>query len=50
VLSKYLQSYRRMLVDMHIPDWAPEFLSHYNPVGRMRAGDRWARPGLRNVR
>jgi hypothetical protein len=32
VLSKYQQSYRRMLVDMHIPDWDPAFLSRYDPA------------------
>jgi len=28
--SKYQQSYRRMLVDLHIPDWDPAFLSRYD--------------------
>ena len=32
VMSKYQQSYRRMLVDMHIPDWDPAFLSRYDPA------------------
>jgi hypothetical protein len=31
-MSKYQQSYRRMLVDMHIPDWDPAFLSRYDPA------------------
>ena len=30
--SKYQQSYRRMLLDMHIPDWDPSFLSRYDPA------------------
>lgn len=30
--SKYQQSYRRMLVDRHIPDWDPAFLSRYDPA------------------
>ena len=32
MLSKYQQSYRRMLLDMHIPDWDPAFLSRYDPA------------------
>jgi len=32
MMSKYQQSYRRMLVDMHIPDWDPAFLSRYDPA------------------
>ena len=31
-MSKYQQGYRRMLVDMHIPDWDPAFLSKYDPA------------------
>ncbi len=27
----YQTRYRRMLVDMHIPDWDPAFLAHYDP-------------------
>jgi hypothetical protein len=34
--SKYQQGYRRMLVDMHIPDWDLAFLSKYEP-GAMAA-------------
>ncbi len=30
--SKYQQGLRRMLVDMHIPDWDPAFLSKYDPA------------------
>ena len=32
MISKYQQGYRRMLVDMHIADWNPAFLSRYNPA------------------
>ncbi len=32
MISKYQQGYRRMLVDMHIPDWDPAFLSKYDPA------------------
>jgi len=31
-LSTYQQGLRRMLVDMHIPDWDPAFLSKYDPA------------------
>ncbi len=31
-ISKYQQGLRRMLVDMHIPDWDPKFLSKYDPA------------------
>jgi hypothetical protein len=30
--APYLSTYRRMLLDMHIPDWDPSFLSRYDPV------------------
>ncbi len=29
--APYLGTRRRMLLDMHIPDWEPEFLSRYDP-------------------
>jgi hypothetical protein len=29
--QRYHQTYRRALLDMHIPDWGPEFLSQYEP-------------------
>jgi len=32
MISKYQQGYRRMLVDMHIPDWDPAFLAKYDPA------------------
>ena len=28
----FQRDYRRMLVDMHIPDWDPEFLAKYDPA------------------
>ncbi|MCK5853353.1 hypothetical protein KAH27_10030, partial [bacterium] len=27
----YKKSWRRMLIDMHIPDWEKEFLAKYDP-------------------
>lgn len=27
----YLKRFRRLLVDMHIPDWDPKLLSLYDP-------------------
>ena len=30
-MNKYQAGLRRMLVDMHIPDWDPGFLAHYDP-------------------
>ncbi len=36
MMSKYQQSYRRTLVDMHIPDWDAAFLSRYDPASRHR--------------
>jgi len=32
----FQRGYRRMLVDMHIPDWDPEFLSRYDPAEMVR--------------
>src|SRR5581483_5107937 len=32
VSKPYQQGHRRMLLDMHIPDWDPRFLSEYDPV------------------
>lgn len=29
--ARYHQTYRRTLLDMHIPDWDPRFLSEYEP-------------------
>lgn len=29
--ARYHQTYRRTLLDMHIPDWDPDFLSEYEP-------------------
>lgn len=42
----YQNSYRRMLVDMHIPDWDEKFLSRYDP-GRM--GELYRRANLTSV-
>ena len=36
MMSKYQRSYRRMLLDMHIPDWDPAFLSRYDPAAIAR--------------
>ena len=32
----FQRGYRRMLVDMHIPDWDPAFLSKYDPAEMVR--------------
>ena len=32
----YQQSFKRNLIDMHIPDWNPEFLSLFDPVNYAR--------------
>ena len=32
----FQRGYRRMLVDMHIPDWDPQFLSKYDPAAMVR--------------
>ena len=34
------QSYRRFLIDMHIPDWDPTFLSEFSPAALAAAVDR----------
>ena len=44
-MSKYQQSYRRMLVDMHIPDWDPAFLSRYDPASRHKPSVRFREIG-----
>ncbi len=31
VALRYDRTYRRTLLDMHIPDWEPEFLAQHNP-------------------
>lgn len=43
---KYTDSRRRMLLDMHIPDWEPEFLSQYDPEG---LADLYAQAGVTGV-
>jgi hypothetical protein len=35
-MSKYQRGYRRMLLDMHIPDWDPAFLAKYDPAAMAR--------------
>ena len=30
------QTYRRFLVDMHVPDWSPDLLSHFDAVDYVR--------------
>lgn len=30
--ARYRQSRRRLLIDMHIPDWDPAFLSRFDPA------------------
>ncbi len=35
-LPWYQRGHRRMLVDMHIPDWDPAFLAKYDPVEMVR--------------
>lgn len=42
----YQRCYRRMLVDMHIPDWNPEFLSKYDPA---KMAEYYERAGLTSV-
>ena len=42
----YQRCYRRMLVDMHIPDWNPEFLAKYDPQAM---ADLYERAGLNSV-
>ncbi|HEY6394942.1 MAG TPA: alpha-amylase family protein, partial [Candidatus Binataceae bacterium] len=38
--SGYQQGLRRMLVDMHIPDWDPAFLSKYDPAAMAKLFER----------
>lgn len=33
----YEQAWRRAVIDMHIPDWDPEFLSRFDPDGYVQA-------------
>ena len=30
--ARYRQSRRRLLIDMHIPDWDPAFLGRFDPA------------------
>ena len=42
----FQRGYRRMLVDMHIPDWDPAFLSKYDPAEMVRL---YQRAGLTSI-
>jgi hypothetical protein len=42
----YLKSQRHILVDMHVPDWNPEFLANYDPV---RMVDLYQKSGVQAV-
>jgi len=42
----YQKSWRRMLIDMHIPDWEKEFLSKYEPE---QIAEQYERAGLQSV-
>ena len=42
----YQRGYRRMLVDMHIPDWNERFLSEYDPAEMVRL---YTKAGLTSV-
>lgn len=45
-MTRYNETYRRALLDMHIPDWDPAFLSQYDPVA---LADEYARSGVEAV-
>jgi hypothetical protein len=40
---RYPHTYRRALLDMHIPDWDPEFLARYDPV---RVAEQYRQAGV----
>ena len=42
----YQKSWRRMLIDMHIPDWEKEFLSKYEPE---EIAEQYGKAGLQSV-
>jgi len=44
--SRYQRAFRRMLLDMHIPDWDPAFLSRYDPA---QLAERYQRAGVAAV-
>ena len=44
--SRYQQGYRRMLLDMHVPDWDPAFLSRFDPA---RLADLYRRTHVTSV-
>jgi Hypothetical glycosyl hydrolase 6 len=45
-MRTYVNTYRRTLLDMHIPDWDPAFLAHYDPV---ELADRYATSRIEGV-
>ncbi|TDE14293.1 alpha-amylase family protein [Jiangella asiatica] len=45
-MRKYEKTYRRSLLDMHIPGWDPDFLSRYEPAS---LADEYARAGVEGV-
>lgn len=45
-MNRYQAGYRRMLVDMHIPDWDPGLLAQYDPK---RMADLYERANLTSV-
>lgn len=45
-MRTYVDTYRRTLLDMHIPDWDPMFLSEYDPV---ELADRYAASEIEGV-
>jgi hypothetical protein len=45
-MSAYQRGWRRMLVDMEIPDWDERFLAEFDPVAK---ADLYARAGLSSV-
>lgn len=45
-MTTYVDTYRRTLLDMHIPDWDPRFLSQYEPK---ELADQYAAAGIEGV-
>ena len=43
---RYRDSRRRMLLDMHIPDWDDGFLGRYEPMDYVRAAERAGADGV----
>ena len=44
--QRYRNSYRRLLIDMHIPDWDERFLSEYDPSAAVAAAAAAGATGL----